>query len=477
VITHKKYLNYLSKQVEAGLGAGSTLVVAVSGGGDSVALLHGLAALRESLGLELVVGHLDHGLRADSADDAAFVAGLGQQLGLMCVQECHDVGKQVAAEAGNLENVARRIRYGMLESVGRAVEADAIVVAHTADDQAETMLMHLLRGAGLDGLKGMTTFAPSPIPAAQTPIFRPLLLVEREVLREWLRAEGHAWREDATNADTTRFRSRLRHEIIPLLAQEQPHLRTFMARTAQLLSADNAWLAEQTEAAWQAAAILYEKRRSICLERNAFLAQPLALRRRLLRRAFFHVAPSATELSYEQTTAALKVASIGKSGAQATLPGHLFLFVEYDKLWIGTQIDHSDALTLTTSIPLPDLGSITAQGLSITLSQVGRQALPNDWRTHPSHIAFLDKGTLQRPLQLRPPQANDYWAPLGMKGQEVYLRDWMAKQKVPLAQRDKTPLLEDDKGRILWVGGWQVGETARVRKESQEVVQVVGERG
>ncbi|MGB0389639.1 MAG: ATP-binding protein, partial [Ardenticatenaceae bacterium] len=130
--TGTNWLKRLRTEVEAGLGTGGTLVVAVSGGGDSVALLRGLALLRESLGLRLVVGHLDHGLRADSGDDAAFVGRLAQELGLFCVREWCDVAAQVEAERGNLEEVARRVRYGMLEGVACAVGADAIVVAHTA---------------------------------------------------------------------------------------------------------------------------------------------------------------------------------------------------------------------------------------------------------------------------------------------------------------------------------------------------------
>ena len=464
------WLHTLQAEVERGPGAGRTLVVAVSGGGDSVALLRGLALLRESLDLRLVVAHLDHALRGDSADDAAFVGQLAHDLGLLCVRERRDVAAQVEAERGNLEEVARRVRYGMLECVAAAVEADAIVLAHTADDQAETMLMHLLRGAGLDGLKGMTTVAPSSLPDAKTPLFRPLLLVERATLRTWLREKGYIWREDATNADTTRFRSRLRHEIIPYLAQEQPRLRTLLARTAQVLAGDQAWLEGQTESAWQQLAEASDLR--VRLKRAPFLAQPLALQRRLLRRAFFHLRPTTRELSYEQITHALTIAAKGESGARATLPSHLFLIVEYDSLWIAEQIDRPDALTLTTQINLPDVGTIRAEGLTITLTEVGREALPTHWRTFPTNMALLDATALNNPLHLRPPQPADQWAPLGMKGQQVHLRDWMAKHKIPPTQRDHVPLLVDAKARILWVVGWQVGHTARVRRASQRLVRI-----
>lgn len=464
------WLDRLRMEIEQALGLGSRLVVAVSGGGDSVALLRGLALLRDRLDLWVMVAHLDHGLRDHSAADAAFVGQLAAELGLFCVREQQDVAAQVQAERGNLEEVARRMRYGMLQRVASAVKADAIVVAHTADDQAETLLMHLLRGAGLDGLKGMTTLAASPLPTSTVPLFRPLLLVEGATLRNWLDKNGHSWREDATNADTTFFRSRLRHEIIPYLAQEQPRLPLLLARTAQVLAGDYAWLQAQTDAAWQEMAEVDAKQ--VKFKRNLFLYQPPALQRRLLRRAFFHLRPTTRELSYEQINQALSIAARGESGARASLPSKLFLVVEYDTLWLTEQIHHADSLALTEPISLPDIGTIYTQDLMITISPVEADAIPKDWRTFPRHIGLFDGAMLQLPLVLRPPQANDKWMPLGMKGKQVSLRGWMAKHKVPLAQRDHTPLLIDAQGEILWVVGWQIGHLARVRRQSNTLLQV-----
>jgi len=467
---HAKWLDRLRVEVEQAVGVGSRLVMAVSGGGDSVALLRGLALLRDTLDLWLMVAHLDHGLREDSATDAAFVGQVAAELGLFCVRDRQDVAAQVQAERGNLEEVARRVRYGMLERVACAVKADAIVVAHTADDQAETLLMHLLRGAGLDGLKGMTTLARSPLPTATIPLFRPLLLVEGTTLRDWLRKNRHSWREDATNADTTFFRSRLRHEIIPYLAQEQPRLRLLLARTAQVLAGDHAWLDAQTDLAWQETAEVDTNQ--VKFKRDLFLSQPLALQRRLLRRAFFHLRPTMRELSYEQINQALTIAATGESGARASLPSKLFLVVEYGTLWLTEQIHHANSLALTDPISLPDMGTIHTQNLMITITPVGTNAIPKDWRTFARHIGLFDCAMLQLPLTLRPPQANDKWMPLGMKGKQVTLRDWMAKHKVPLAQRDNTPLLIDAQGHILWVVGWQIGHMARVRRHSKKLLQI-----
>ncbi len=465
-----KWLDHLQNEIEQHVGRGSRLVVAVSGGGDSIALLRGLAYLRETLGLWLMVAHLDHGLRDMSGQDAVFVRQVARELGLFCVCQQQDVAKQVKTERGNLEEVARRARYSMFEQIASAVQADAIVVAHTADDQAETVLMHLLRGAGLDGLKGMTALASSSLPTSTISLFRPLLLVEGATLRHWLRENGQTWREDLTNADTTFFRSRLRHEIIPYLAQEQPRLRTLLARTAQVLAGDYAWLQEQTDEAWEKVAQADSKK--VLFNRLLFISYPIALQRRLLRRAFFHLRPTMRELSYEQINQALYIAAAGESQRQASLPANLFLIVEYNTLWIAEQIYHDDMLSLSDMITVPESGTIQTTDLTVALTSAGKDAIPKDWRTFPSHIGLFDRSFLRLPLMLRPPEADDRWMPLGMKGKFVALRDWMAKHKVPLAQRDKTPLLIDAEGHILWVVGWQIGHKARVRRTSEDLLRI-----
>ncbi|MGB0389489.1 MAG: tRNA lysidine(34) synthetase TilS C-terminal domain-containing protein, partial [Ardenticatenaceae bacterium] len=238
----------------------------------------------------------------------------------------------------------------------------------------------------------------------------------------------------------------------------------------------------QTEAAWQELAEVRSDERqnihSVLLNRTLFLAQPLALQRRLLRRAFFHLRPTTRDLSYEQITHALSIAAHGESGARATLPSHLFLIIEYDSLWIAQKAERATArdCPYTKRITLPQQGTIIAEGMTISLSEVGTEAIPTDWRTFPPHIALLDATTFDHPLHLRPPQPADRWAPLGMGGKQVHLRDWMAKHKVPLAQRDHIPLLVDAKERILWVVGWQVGHIARVRRKSKRLVRVVVEK-
>ncbi len=169
---------------------------------------------------------------------------------------------------------------------------------------------------------------------------------------------------------------------------------------------------------------------------------------------------------------ALALAERGESGARATLPGHLFLIVGHDQLWVGQEPLHPALPTLDAPLALPAPGTIEGSGLSVTLQEVGRGALPAEWSALPPTVALLDAAAIAWPLQLRPPIPGERWAPLGMGGQEVNLRDWLAKHRVPPALRDHIPLLTDASGHVLWIVGWQVGHRARIRDGSARLLRV-----
>lgn len=211
---------------------GATLVVGLSGGADSVALTDALASLRRRRGFRLVAAHLDHGLRPGSADDAAFCQSLCDALGVPLCCGSAPVRARAAREKGGLEQAARRERYGFLRRVKDDEGAAFVAVAHTRDDQAETLLLRLLRGAGATGLSGMRPRSGD--------LLRPLIAVPRARVLEHLRARGLAWREDPSNADPAHLRNRVRHELLPYLEERfNPRVREALARTAAL-AADEA---------------------------------------------------------------------------------------------------------------------------------------------------------------------------------------------------------------------------------------------
>ena len=203
------------------LAGGESVLVAVSGGADSVALLHVLGSLAPSLRLRLAVGHVDHGLREGSAGDAEFVAGLAEAMGLPVLLE------RVAVEAGaSLEARARDARFRALLAMAARAGADRIALGHTADDQAETVLMRVLQGAGPRGLAG--------IPPVREPFIRPLIDATRADVVAELLGTGLSWREDPTNRDVRFLRNRLRHEVLPRLTALNPAVVSALTRTARL---------------------------------------------------------------------------------------------------------------------------------------------------------------------------------------------------------------------------------------------------
>jgi tRNA(Ile)-lysidine synthase len=251
-------------------------VVGLSGGKDSVALLDALVSLRRRRGFRVVAAHLDHGLRPGSAEDAAFCAALCDRLEVLFRAGMADVRARAARERGGLEQAARRERYAYLRRVQDEEKAAAIAVAHTRDDQAETLLLRLLRGAGSTGLAGMRPRAGD--------VVRPLLAVSREEVLAHLRERSLDWREDPSNADTAHRRNRVRHELIPYLEERfNPGIRAALARTASLLADEAAHVRAEAESLL--AAIAREEGDALVLGRVALAEAPTAVARGAIRQA------------------------------------------------------------------------------------------------------------------------------------------------------------------------------------------------
>jgi len=255
---------------------GGTLVVGLSGGKDSVALTDALASLRRRRGFRVVAAHLDHGLRPGSPEDVAFCAALCERLEVPFRAGTADVRARAGRERGGLEQAARRERYAYLRRVRDEEKAAAIAVAHTRDDQAETLLLRLLRGAGATGLSGMRPRVGD--------VVRPLLAVSREEVLAHLRERGLEWREDPSNADTAHRRNRVRHELIPYLEERfNPGIRASLARTASLLADEAVHVGAEAEALLTA--IAREEGEAIVLERVALAEAPTAVARATIRQA------------------------------------------------------------------------------------------------------------------------------------------------------------------------------------------------
>ena len=266
----------VDRALEGAPGRGETLVVGLSGGADSVALTDALASLRRRRGFRLVAAHLDHGLRPGSAEDAAFCHALCEALEVPLRGGSARVRERARSEKGGLEQAARRERYSFLRRVKDDEGASFVAVAHTLDDQAETLLLRLLRGAGATGLAGMRPRSGD--------LLRPLLAVSRARVIEHLHERGLSWREDPTNQDTALLRNRVRHELLPYLEERfNPRVREALARTAGLLADEAGHMGQEAEVL--VARIASREEGALVLERQPLGAAPPAVARAAIRLA------------------------------------------------------------------------------------------------------------------------------------------------------------------------------------------------
>jgi len=473
---------------------GDGIVVGVSGGPDSLCLLHVLLHLRDEHRLRLHVAHLNHGTRgADSDADAAFVSQIAAEWKLPATVERQDVPALARAHGLAFEEAARRVRYAFLARVAAEVDARKIAVGHNADDQAETVLMHFLRGAGPAGLRGMLPSTPltdyrmlepftdSGILHPASCIIRPLLAVPRSEIERYCTQHGLVPRFDRSNLDTTYFRNRLRHELLPLLEGYNPNVRDRLCHTAAVIADDYALLAQLREQAW--ATVLREEREgAIIFDRAGWQALPVALQRATLRQATYRLRKSLRDVDFVHVENARRIGMQGETGAQATLPMGLALTVGYDTLTVGDAGDAGpppDEPLLWSAEPLPvQVPGTTPLPRSEWVLQADLldewdagqiAANPDPW------TAYLNLDALAGPLALRPRRRGDRFRPHGMEGHRVKLSAFLINLKIPRAWRDRVPLLAAG-DEIVWVCGRRAGVGATIGPATRRVARLRFER-
>jgi tRNA(Ile)-lysidine synthase len=421
------------------------VVVAVSGGVDSLALLHILITLREVFQIAPHVATFDHRIRGTaSAEDVRFVSDVAAAWGVPVTAGAADVPARAREWGLGLEAAARKARYAFLAEVADQIGAQEIALGHNQDDQAETVLMHGLRGAGLAGLRGMLPRTPVSAMGIDRAIVlsRPLLDTSRGEIEQYVRGLNVEPRMDPTNADTTYTRNWLRHEILPLLERRHPQVRRSLARTAELARADY-------EALQSTLPSLDYQASGFKIERDRFLRLPVGQRRMWIRVALQGLVP-VWELSYEQCAAALRLVAEHTHGARIRLAEDVWLRVANGIVIIFREKDY------------PDGCPWMAPGESVLLSGNGTYPLPeSQWRlkverarqpselpSHPLSVLLAVPDGAQMVLRTR--QTGDRYKPYGLHGHSQKLSDTFVNDKVESHWRDRVPLLTID-GEIAWL--------------------------
>ena len=444
------------------------LVVAVSGGPDSTALLHSLASHRKEWDLDLHVAHLDHDFRGQEAhDDAAFVETMAKKLNLPAtIEQTDSFEYQKLHSISSFEEASREVRYHFLGTVACKVGAQAVAVGHTADDQMETILMHIIRGSGLDGLQGMKEFSKwgSPRDDAKLQVFRPLLSVTKIDCQSYCEDLGIPYRDDSSNTMNQFTRNKIRNTLIPLLETINPAIRNSLIRLGYISSKTNEYMRKHAVKAWDR--VVTSHPNSIHIDKTGFIKLDIAIQHILVRMIYKSLTGTLRKLDQKHVT--YVVDAINKSpGAQTSLPNGLTCVTQREYLVLTTNLLQSDpGPTLNSRTIVNIYGQTTLNGWTITTELVGK---PATFDTDPL-IAYMDPSVLEGPVFIKNWQPGDRFRPLGMSN-EKKLQDFFVDNKIPRAGRTQVPLFEC-RGKILWVVGYRLSEISKVRHDSKEAVKV-----
>jgi tRNA(Ile)-lysidine synthase len=437
---------------------GDRVLVAVSGGPDSVCLLSVLQTMAEDLKLTLHVAHLDHMFRGkESAEEALFVANLANKLNIPVTVEAIDVPAFCREHGLSPQDGARQVRYGFFQRVAASTGSTRIATGHTADDQAETFLMRLLRGAGASGL--------SAIPPVRSNIIRPLIEITRDEVISYVSSEHLEYTNDPSNTKTVYTRNRIRMEVLPLLKRFNPRIVETLAAEAALLRDEDEAVESHLSAI--AESTILQEEDALSVKRDAFDILPPAFRRRLFRKIIGLLGVESSSLAHGQIDDALSFMTAAQTGRTMNLTCCLHISREYNRFIFSRQTTQP---TIARTLSVPGTAVIPELGLEMEV------VLKDDQRAEPDETNYLwqaefDYDKMGSPLLVRNRRTGDWFCPAGMDGKRKKLQDYFVDEKVPSRKRDSIPLLCAGE-HILWVVGLRTDARFIVGAETKKALLV-----
>jgi tRNA(Ile)-lysidine synthase len=487
-------------------------VVGISGGADSVCLLHVLTKWRRGLGIRLHIAHLNHQLRgAESEADAEYVSNLAGSLGIPSTIDRQDVAAYRTERKCSIEEAARELRYAFLARVAREVGAHRIAVGHTRDDQVETILMHILRGTGITGLCGLAPCSPMAYDSQGTSlrasslslrakrsnllVIRPLLDITREETASYCQEHQLDPRIDSSNLSPSFFRNRLRLHLLPLLRQYNPSVDQALLRLADIAKEDNAFIEQQTSGVWDEVA--RQENNTVYLDKKQIASLPLALQRHLLRVAVTKLAGDVRDIEASHIEAARSLLNKPAS-KRISLPHGLICHGGYNELVITrlpsviatshsvlasearqSQLPPCPFPPLPGEFPLKVPGKTVCPGWKVIASVVrervaspsSRGTLGTGERTCQSNlVAHFDFHKTGTALFVRQRQPGDRFQPLGMSMPKK-LYEFMVDAKIPRSWRSHIPIVCSPQ-QIIWVVGWRIDDRVKTAEASKKIIRL-----
>jgi tRNA(Ile)-lysidine synthase len=440
------------------LNKGDRVLVALSGGPDSMALLYGLLAIRGEYDLKLFVAHLNHKLRGRESDqDERFAKNIASELKLKFFSKKIDIKREAQKLKMSIEEAAREIRYQYLESLAEKIKADKIALGHQADDQAETFLMRLLRGAGAAGLSG--------IPPKRGKIIRPLIQIKREEIENFLKMNKIPSRLDSSNLQTDYFRNKIRLSLLPRIKKEfNPRIVESLNRTADIISAQQEYIRKKCELILRG--IVTKRKSKLIVDTAKFSDYDVCLQREMIRLCVKELKGDLNQLTFESVDRTLNLIHKEKRGKRVKLVESIWLEHGGNDLifYRGGKKEYDYPLTL------PGKTDLSEWGIRILARVLKRKPEQKELIGPHHNLVYLDWKKLKGPFRLRTRRRGDKFKPLGMKGSKS-VADFLIDAKVPRHQRDRVAILTS-KGKIVWVVGYRESEDFKVTGDTRSVLKI-----
>lgn len=471
------------------------ILVGVSGGPDSICLLH----LLKTLGYLPVVAHLNHRLRPGADEDAQIVTQLAKVLEAPLVIEAQDVKALAKSRKLSIEEAARTLRYRFLFEQAQAFDVQAVAVGHTADDQVETVMMHLLRGTGLAGLRGMLPFSLPNAWSKDIPLIRPLLGFWRKEVLEYCIQHNLKPTRDESNLDTAYFRNRLRNELIPYLEKHyNPSIKKLFWRMANTLTSEYELLNQLGETAWRSCVDEIIPG-GIIFNSNVLKSQPIALQRLIIRRAIIIMRPDLRDVDYMVTERAIQFIRNTTliQFAHCDLLSGLHFLKENEDLGIFTDNCYINNLhsirkewpqitkgrLISVSVPgevvfpplMPDVKvSSYLWRFSVEWVDDVRAVLAQVEENNDPYQAWIDVSDQVSQiasvcLEIHGRQSGDRFQPLGLDGHTLKLSDFMINEKIPRRAREGWPIILLN-SKIIWIPGYRVSHVYRLTQSTKRAL-------
>jgi tRNA(Ile)-lysidine synthase len=493
----QRVLEYIRKKDL--IEAGQKVLVAVSGGPDSVCLLHALYQIQSELGITLQVAHLNHQLRGrESEDDSRYVTDLAKWLNIPATIEKRDVAQYQAEHRLSLEEAAREVRYSFLAKAAKEAGAERVAVGHSENDQAETILLHIIRGTGTRGLRGLQPIHSMQFSGQKLTVIRPILEIKRQETEAYCSLHKLAPRLDSSNLSLNVLRNRVRRELLPLLQEYNPGILDSLLRIGRIAGDDLTFLDAEGEKAWREVAssvntkgkITPHDLRStggqkfpareevIAFGKKKFKVLAPALQHHLLRKAIDELLGTLKDIETRHIEEILE--SLDKpAGRKISLPEGLTFSIEYDRYLLGFHpevLSPYPDLTETYTIEVPGLTEIPGWRIEAKITNYKTQ-ITNYKSQKANHKLQITKGELEEcfdfdktgaKLGLRARKPGDWFQPLGQDQPEKVGR-FMLDARVPQAWRPKIPIFFSPQ-QVIWVSGWRIDNRVKVTDETRKIL-------